>query len=390
MTLSLRHLRLVVWVAETGSLTQAAARASVSQPAVSAALAGVAAHFGAAIFQRGPSGFALTAAGAAVALRISRALAQLDPALLELSPRLVRTATMAQLTALVALCESESFSAAARTLGLAQPSVHRAVGHIEREAARPLFDRTAQGVIASRAARQLAIAARLAFAELEQARADVADLAGYEVGRIVIGAMPLSRAVLLGPAIAQFRATWKTLPIKVIEGPYSELALALRRGAADFLIGALRPPDASLHQDALFFDELAIVARPQHPALQGRADVADMAAFAWVVPALNTPARGHFAAMFQSIGINEPQNVVETGSMALLCDLVERSDHLGFVSRRQVARDVAAGRLALLPYAPQGTARPIGITTRQGWHPTRAQADMIAALRAVAAQHADH
>jgi DNA-binding transcriptional LysR family regulator len=381
MTISLRHLRIVLGVAETRSLTQAAALARVSQPAVSAALNGIDAAFGTAIFLRYPSGFTLTPAGEAVALRIRRAFSLLDPALADLAPRLTLTATIAQLTALIAVAECESFSGAARKLGLAQPSVHRAVRQIEREAGRALFDRSPHGVIATRSVRQLAFAVRLAFTELEHAKADVADLAGREVGRIIIGAMPLSRAVLLGPAISQFRATWKSLPLHVIEGPYGELLLGLARGEVDFLLGALRPSSDDVHQEALFYDELSIVARPDHPVLQGAAKLQDLAQFPWVVPALATPARDHFKAMFEGDGIEVPQSLVETGSMVLLADLVEKSDHLGFVSRRQVARDLAQGRLAQVPYAPQGSLRPIGLTTRKNWHPTRAQNDMIAIVR---------
>jgi LysR family transcriptional regulator of gallate degradation len=103
------------------------------------------------------------------------------------------------------------------------------------------------------------------------------------------------------------------------------------------------------------------------------------------VAADGTPARGHFTAMFHMAGLAIPESLVETGSMGLLSDLVGASDHLGFISARQVARDVAGGRLVQLPFQPDGTLRPIGLTTRAGWHPTRAQADMLAALRAVAA-----
>ena len=381
MTISLRHLRLVLGVADTRSLTQAAALSRVSQPAVSAALNGIEAAYGTAIFLRHPSGFTLTPAGEAVALRIRRAFSLLDPALAELAPRLTLTATVAQLTALITVAECESFSGAARKLGLAQPSVHRAVRQIEREAGRALFDRSPHGVIATRAVRQLAVAARLAFGEMDQAKADVADLVGREVGRIIIGAMPLSRAVLLGPAIAQFRATWKSLPLHVIEGPYAELLLGLARGEVDFLLGALRPSSGDVHQEALFYDELSIVARPDHPVLQGAGNLQDLARFPWVVPALATPARDHFTAMFMAAGIEVPQSLVETGSMVLLADLVEKSDHLGFVSRKQVARDIAQGRLARVRYTPQDTLRPIGLTTRKNWHPTRAQNDLIAIVR---------
>lgn len=381
MMASLRHLRIVLAVAETGSVTQAAARNHVSQPAVSSALRGIEAELGTGLFHRHPAGFALTPAGETVTLRIRRALALLDPALADLAPRLTRTATMAQLHALVAVAECESFSAAARRLAVAQPTVHRAVSLLEGEAGRPIFERSGRGIIPVRAARNLATAARLAFAELDQAEADVGALTGREVGRVVVGAMPLARSVLLGPAIALFRGGWKALPVRVVEGPYAELVLALRRGEVDMLVGALRPAVPDLVQELLFEDEIAIIANPGHP-LSGAAIGPDaLARFPWVVAPKGTPARDQFDAMFDAAGIAAPVSLVETGSMALLGDLVGRTDHLGFVSARQIAPEVESGRFSRLAFRPTGTLRPIGLTTRADWRPTRAQADMLDALR---------
>lgn len=381
MKANLRHMRLLLAVADTGSVTQAAAKLHVTQPAVSAALHGIEAALGTAMFERHAKGLQATAAGAAVALRIRRALGLLDPALIDLSPRLPHRVTMAQLTALAAVADWQSFSAAARHLHLAQPTVHRAVRQIEGEVGRNLFERTAQGVIPTRAARALVLAIRLAQSELDQVAAELADLSGREVGRVVIGAMPLSRSVLLGPAIALFRLRWKTLAVRVIEGPYTDLVQGLRRGEIDVLVGALRPAVADLTQEALLQDEMAIVARPGHPLTKAAPKPADMVGCAWVVAAPGAPARDHFDAMFQAAGLTPPVTLVETGSMALLCDLVGRTDHLGFVSALQVERDIARSTLARVPFHPKGRLRAIGLTTRQGWHPTRAQRDICAALR---------
>lgn len=375
MIASLRHLRIIQAVAQTRSITRAAQLCHVSQPAVSSALSKLESHLDTRVFDRRAQ--AVTPAGAALVLRITRALAILDPALAEVAPRLLRTATMAQLTALIAVVESENYSAAARHLGLAQPTIHRAIGQMQIESGRNLFDRTPYGVTPARAVQALATAARLALAEMDQAQADIADLLGRDMGRVVIGAMPLSRAVLIGPAIAAFRQTRKTTAIRVVEGPYAELVLGLRRGQIDVLVGALRPPIQDLIQIDVFTDKMAIIARNGHPLASGT----DLAAQSWIVAPQGTPARRHFTAMF---GGHEPASLVETSSMVLTRDLLERSDHLAFVSSLQVAADVAAGRLTALGPQPMGTERPIGLTLRRDWHPTPAQAAMIDALHQAA------
>ncbi|OYU20283.1 MAG: LysR family transcriptional regulator [Rhodobacteraceae bacterium PARR1] len=385
MIASLRHLRLVLEVQRTRSVTRAAAAFNLSQPAVTTALTGLEARLGVALFDRHPSGVTPTPVGAALCLRIARAFAVLDPALSELSARLVLTASHAKIRAVIAVAETESFSAAARLLGIAQPTVHRAVAEMEGEAGQALFSRTAHGVIPTRPVRHLAIAAQLAFSEFEQARVDIAEVLGREAGRVVIGAMPLARSVLLGPAIARFRASGRNIPVRVVEGPYSELSLGLRRGEIDFLVGALRPDVDDLQQEPLLTDELTIVCRPDHPAFGQDADMRRLAHWPWIVAPEGTPARDHFHRLFAGAK-DIPVRLVETGSMELMVNLVSQTDHLGFVSARQVQGVVQKGFLAQLASLLPGTSRAIGLTFRSSWHPTRAQSDMVAAIRCVAAQ----
>lgn len=386
MITNLRHLRIVLEVQRTRSITRTAQTFHLSQPAVTSALSGLETQMAAQLFHRSPSGLDPTPAGAVLCLRIARAFAVLDPGLGELSPRLVRTATLAKIKALIAVTETESFSAAARRLGIAQPTVHRAVGEMERDAGQNLFDRTARGVIAVRHVRQLAISAQLALSELAQAQADIAELLGREAGRVVIGAMPLSRSVLLGPAIARFRAIGRSIPVRVVEGPYDELVLGLRRGEIDFLVGALRAKVDDLRQEEILTDAMTIVCRPGHPALTNNVDACLLAQSPWVVAPEGAPAREHFLRLFQTAKVSPPVSLVETGSLELMADLVGQTDHLGFVSVRQVQGILRKGNLAQLAYPLPETSRAIGLTFRQNWHPTLAQSEMVAAIRFVAAQ----
>jgi DNA-binding transcriptional LysR family regulator len=388
MTSNLRHLRAFLAVAHHGTITRAAELCHVSQPAVTQAIHKLERAFGAILFQRTPQGLFPTPAGTALAARLERAFGLLDAVLDEIAPRLRVTATSAQLHALIAMVEAENFTLAARRLGLAQPTVHRAVSQLEQEAGRSLFERTSHGMIATRAAGALARAARLAFAELDQAEADLAELLGREVGRIVVGAMPLSRSYILPRAIARFRQRRPTLPIRAHDGPYDDLVTGLRRGEVDFLIGALRdpPPIGDIVQQPLFDDELVIVAGRRHPLLAAPdIGLADLAKYPWVVAISGTPTRLLFERLFAPLGAAGPKSLVETGSMVLMRELLRASDHLGFISRLQIEADLAPGEIARLPFDSTWTARPIGLTFRSGWVPTRAQSEFLEDLRAAMA-----
>lgn len=388
MKSNLRHLRAFLAVVDFRSVTRAAETCFVSQPAVTQAINKLEQLAGTALFWRTPQGIFPTEAGKLLASRARRAFDLLDPRLVELAPRLKITATYAQLSALIAVREAENFTLAARRIGLAQPTVHRAVTQLEQEAARPLFERTTYGIVATRPAQALAQAARLAFAELDQAEADLADLSGREVGKIVIGAMPLSRSYILPRSIARFRQRRPTLLIRALDGPYDDLIAGLRRGDIDFLVGALRnpPPIGDIEQRRLFDDELVIVARHDHP-LVGRVAISlqDLATYPWIVAMSGTPTRNQFDQMFAPLG-GDPRSLVETGSMILMRELLKESDHLGFISRLQIEADLTPGEIVRLPVGSEGTARPIGLTMRVGWVPTKAQQEFLDELRAVTTQ----
>ncbi len=381
---NLRHLRILLALQETRSVTKASERCHVSQPAVTLALGKMERSAGTPLFERTPQGFFVTPEGDVLCRRIERALALLDPAMAELAPRLKLTVTSAQLHALIAVVEAESFSEAARRLNLSQPTVHRAISQMEKEVGQALFERTSHGMIASRPTRSLAVAARLAFAELEQARADLGEIAGREVGRIVIGAMPLSRAFLLGPAIARFRMRRPTLALRIVEGPYEDMALGMRRGDIDFLIGALRAPDsvADFAQEEIFHDRMVVVCRPGHP-LHGKQQpcLQSLAEFPWVVSGQGSPARHFFDTLFARHGVEPPNSLVETGSLVLMREILRHSDHLGFISALQVRADRQAGLLVTLTHPLEETSRPIGLTCRKAWIPTKAQAEFMEDIR---------
>lgn len=78
--LELRHLRMVLAVAEEGSLTRSAARLRVAQPSLSAALARLERRFGGPLFVRGAQGAAPTGAGAVLAECARRILDEADEA----------------------------------------------------------------------------------------------------------------------------------------------------------------------------------------------------------------------------------------------------------------------------------------------------------------------
>ncbi|OAN73328.1 LysR family transcriptional regulator [Jannaschia sp. EhC01] len=382
---NLRHFRVFLAVVDLGSPTRAAQYCNVSQPAVTQAVHKLEGEAGGALFTRKPQGFEVTERGKLLDTRIRRAIGRLDRSLSDISSRLIHRATAAQLQAVIATTETQSFSRAARALGVSQPTIHRAVSQVEQEASKPLFERTSFGLVASSPCRDLAQSARLAFAELRQVEADLAEFDGREVGTISIGTLPLSRSVLLPEALAQFRKLRPRQGISVYDGPYDETLGAVRRGDMDFMIGALRDPlpFPDVQQEPLFLDHLSVICRPGHGlADKGGASLEDLAEASWVVPRRGTPSREQFDAIFAGADLSPPDSILECGSILLMRELLNRSDMLGCISGLQAEAEVSNGALVRLETDVSWTGRKIGLTYRVEWVPTRAQSLMLEMIRA--------
>lgn len=380
--LNLRHLRAVSAVTRLGSISSAAQAVSITQPAITQAVARLEKLLGLPLFERRPDGMAPTVAARQLSTRIDAALAYVGS----------NRVTMAQLRALLALGEVGSYRAAAAITGLSQPSLHRAVGDLALVLRRGMVERRGRGLAFTDSGRKTLRAFRLARAELEAGLAEMEALKGAETGRIAIGAMPLSRARVLPAAIAAFHRDYPDARVSVMEGAWHELVEPLRDGAIDVMVGALRAltPGDELDQHSLFSDHPVVLGRSGHPAL-GVAEAGNwaellplLASFSWIVPEVGTPLRAQWARLFDAAGIAHPAVPIACGSVMMIRQIMLDSDFLTLLSPDQVAVELEAGWLEVVAELPADFVRDIGVTRRAMWRPTAMQASFLRHLDSVA------
>ncbi|MBI1619810.1 LysR family transcriptional regulator [Aquamicrobium zhengzhouense] len=396
---NLRHIRLFAFAVETGSLSKAAEAVRVSQPAASQAISRLEEHFSGDLFERRGSGVFLTERGKVVSVRATRIIELLRSANVKLAKQsrigrglaqdLLEThATIAHLRALAGFARVGSFSAAARMLGQAEPSVQRAARELERIGGVPLFDGRQQSVRLTTAGQMIASIAGLVLRELESAVEEVRELDGSFDGRVVVGTLPLVRTSIIPDAIARCAAQRPGASFEILDGSYEALLHSLMIGDLDLLVGALRDDKVKrgITQEALFVDGLSIVARADHPLFRlENISYQDLVGYPWALPRRSTPTRVIFDAIAaeHGFGPRDGEGIVETGSLVALRGILVQSDRLTILSRHQIRYEEEAGLLRVLPVELPATERPIGIASRTGWKPTALQAEFLAALRDV-------
>lgn len=376
--LNIRHLAAVTAILRTGSVTQAARLVNLTQPAVTQGIARLEQQLGLPLFTRGAAGMAPTEAGRLLAARAEVALRLIA------SPRVTAT----QMRAFMALARAGSYPAAATRTGLSEASLHRAVADLAVGLGHRLVERRGRGIMLTARGQAMARAFRLADAELRSARAELAALRGLEIGRISVGAMPLSRARLLPAAVAAFHHRHPGVEFALLEGSHAELIGPLRDGEIDLLVGALRdpPPGDDVVQQPLFVDRPVVLGRAGHPlaSASGPIGLDRIGQFAWVLPGGDTPLRREWRQMFEAAGRAAPAVPIESGSVMMTRELLMQSDFLTLLSPDQVAVELEAGWLVRIADAPAAISRTIGLTTRADWRPTRMQRHFIAALETAA------
>jgi len=392
--LNIRHMRVFVETARTGSVSTAADLCHLSQPAATQAISSLEANFGTPLLIRKRQGSTLTTCGTLVERRTRAALKHLRDgaknALREAGNKAVRrqnfelSVTASQLRNLIAIANTGSFTVAARSLGLSQPTVHRTARNLEAVAGMPFFTARPSGVRLTAAADAFMRGAKLAQSELKQAVEDISRETGEECGTFVLGSLPLARTAIVPKAIHAMVSTVEGFQVRVVEGRYAELLRSLREGDIDCLIGALRHPIPAddIEQELLFQDALAIVAHPSHPLVDQRMiTLGDTVEFPWIAPPKETPA-GQY--LFDTLQIHKraetPVRVVSS-SMAVLRGVLAEGPYVSIVSQHQINLDEALGTIAVLDVPLSGHVRDIGLTYRRDWTPTETQSLCIEYLR---------
>ena len=378
--MNIRHLRAVAAVVDSGSVTEASRQVNLSQPAVTQGIAKLEAQIGVPLFERVPGGMVATPAGTILAKRAKAAL------------RLIASSrvTSTQMRAFLALARTGSYASAAVRTGLSEASLHRAVADLAVGLGQRLAERRGRGISLTARGQAIGRRFRLAEAELLSALAELEALQGREVGRISIGAMPLSRARLLPNAVAAFHRGQPEVEISIVEGSHVDLVGPLRDGEIDLMVGALRDqsPGDDLVQKALFVDRPVILARAGHPLSndQGKVGPKTLSHYGWVVAGEGTPLRRQWRQMFEAIGQSPPHVAIECGSVMMVRQLLVQSDFLTLLSSDQVAVELEARWLVKIAEAPRDISRTIGFTTRADWRPTALQEMFVAVLEEEAAK----
>ena len=159
------------------------------------------------------------------------------------------------------LAHEGSFSKAADTLNITQPSLSQYIKKIEREIGLELFDR-ANGDIRLTDAGRVYIDAGKKILDIEhQMENSFTDLADHKTGSLIIGAAPYRAASMLPVIASRFQSLHPGMHLVVREGTTVELVEGMEHGEYDLAL-TLLPIDDRLFRWEKVVEEELILAVP--------------------------------------------------------------------------------------------------------------------------------
>ncbi|NKQ53606.1 LysR family transcriptional regulator [Amycolatopsis sp. K13G38] len=231
-----------------------------------------------------------------------------------------------QLEYFVAIVEHGGFTNAARALRVAQPSLSRAIGKLERDLGVALFHRIGRNAVLSNAGELLADRARLVLRDLDALRAAAQTVGEGVAGRVDVAATSSSGLEPVISVVAKLRRRYPGVTVSTSSAlSAAEVAAMVLRGRCEAGVcgSAERPAGQGLVAHHLRDEEFLLVAPPGSGA--GTADTirpTDLRGMSFVVTRPTTAVRTRFDRLAATVG--DLHVAAEVGDRGVLLPMVLR------------------------------------------------------------------
>ncbi|WP_322511894.1 LysR substrate-binding domain-containing protein, partial [Chloroflexus sp.] len=237
-----------------------------------------------------------------------------------------------------------------------------------------LFDRIGRSLRLTEAGEALLPYARAILAQVEEARAAMAERVGLKAGRVAIGAPPTVGAHLLPPLLAAFHQRYPGITLRLHEAGIQSLLDLLEAGLTDLAVVALPVSDELLTVTPLLNEPLVLIVSPSHP-LAGRSDVAmtELRNERWILSPASYELREATLKACREAGFT-PKTVMEGGETETLVRFVAAGLGIALVPALAVA---SFHGVASLTIRDQCLTRSLGLV----WRSDRTASPAARALR---------
>ena len=251
-----------------------------------------------------------------------------------------------QLKAFLAIAEAKTFTAGARRVNVTQAAISMQIRQLEEEVGLQLFTRTPRRVILTEAGEYLLERARKILREHDSALAEIAEVAGAEMGRLRIGSASGTFAMHQLPGILQkLIEKYPNSTLTVASGTSQKLVDRMMHGEIDIAFVSLPVDNANITAESIFSDEIVAIAHPKHPlAKEKYISAATLAGEDLILGEQGGNTRRMIDEFFNAANV-KPNITMELSRQEAINLMVETDLGVGMAGAKSVAREIRDGRL---------------------------------------------
>lgn len=278
------------------------------------------------------------------------------------------------------VAELGSFSRAAESLHLTQPTVSEHVRALEEELGVRLLDRLGRGATATRAGQLLLTYATRMLALQKEARQALDSFQGKMSGDLLVGGSTIPGEYVLPGLIGRFKEKYPEISITLLVGDSQNVVDWVAAGRVEIGVVGARLPQRHVEYRDLMPDEEMVVVPAGHP-WQGKKQVtlAELAAEPFLMRERGSGTRAALEAALDAAGLEmSPFRVVgEMGSTQAIKQAIKAGVGISVLSRRAVEEEVRHGTLFCLRVKELRITRSFYVAT----HRERSRSPLAEAFR---------
>ncbi|NDJ57130.1 LysR family transcriptional regulator [Enterobacteriaceae bacterium 4M9] len=247
------------------------------------------------------------------------------------------------------ILRSGSIRAAARELGLAQPTVSRTIRDLEQTLGAQLFLRDSDGTRLTEAGEAFSQRAQLILEELLRASHEVEQINNYSHGVLNMGFSSLMLMTVLPTVTDAFLVRSPHVQMTVKEGQLSALLPMIRSGELDFAVGTIEPSSLvdDLITEPLMTASFSILCRRGHPLEQAQT-LEQLGKAKWLLPESTMGYYRRLMVDFQAIYTRLP-NLIRTDSLICALNMMLHADYLTVVASGTCDSAILSDRFTVIP-----------------------------------------
>lgn len=254
-----------------------------------------------------------------------------------------------------------SFTKAAASLHVSQPSLSKAIKHLEEQFGVPLFYRSSKQLELTDAGKAVLVNAQAVLEAFANLNAELTDVMELKKGEIKIGIPPIIGAAFFSRFISRFKEKYPLVRLLLTEVGSKKIKQGVAEGALDIgLVCNLPIENDTFEVIKLLKDPLMLIVHREHPlAKQARVNVSTLADEAYIIYRQDFSLYDRILEECARHGFY-PNIVCESSQKEFMIEMVEAKLGIAFLPSK-IAKAITSKQVIALPLQSSNLSLELGM-----------------------------